>query len=62
MRGSKEEKMSTYKPFGAIGELVRLFGSAITVSAAVERGHRPHNRDLVALGIEPREFHRIRRF
>ena len=54
--------MSTYKPFGAIGELVRLFGSAITVSAAVERGHRPHNRDLVALGIEPREFHRIRRF
>ena len=54
--------MNTYKPFGAIGELVRLFGSAITVSAAVERGRRPDNRDLVALGIEPRDFHRIRRF
>ena len=54
--------MNTYKPLGAIGELIRLFGSAITVSAAVERGRRPDNRDLVALGIEPRDFHRIRRF
>lgn len=54
--------MSTHKPFGAIGELVRLFGSAIAVSAAVERGRRPNNRDLVTLSIEPRDFHRIRRF
>ena len=61
MCGSKDEKMSTHKPFGAIGELVRLFGSAIAVSAAVERGRRPNNRDLVTLSIEPLDFHRIRR-
>ena len=54
--------MSTYKPLGAIGELVRLFGSAITASAAVERGRRPENQDLVALGIDPSDFRRIRRF
>jgi hypothetical protein len=53
--------MSSYKPFGRIGELVRAFGSAVTVAAAIERGRRPHNRDLVTRGINPNDFDRIRR-
>lgn len=54
--------MNTRKQFGRIGELVRTFGSAVAAAAAVERGHRPKNQDLVMLGIDPRHFDRIRRF
>lgn len=54
--------MNARKPLARIGELVRNFGSAVAVAAAVERGHRPNNRDLVMLGIDPRHFDRIRRY
>lgn len=54
--------MNTRKHFGRIGELVRTFGSAVAAAAAVERGNRPNNQDLVILGIDPRHFDRIRRF
>lgn len=53
--------MTTRKPFGRIGVLVRTFGSAVAAAAAVERGQRPHNQDLVMLGIDPRHFDRISR-
>jgi hypothetical protein len=54
--------MNTHTPFGRIGDLVRAFGSAIAAAAAVERGHRPKNHDLVKLGIDPEHFDHIRRF
>ena len=53
--------MTTRKPLGRIGHLVRTFGSAVAAAAAVERGHRPHNQDLIMLGIDPRHFDRISR-
>ncbi|AMS38970.1 hypothetical protein N7E70_000130 [Aminobacter sp. NyZ550] len=54
--------MSTRKQFGRIGVLVRTFGSAVAAAAAVERGHRPTNQDLVMLGIDPMHFDRIRKY
>jgi hypothetical protein len=35
--------------------------SAVAASAAVERGARPHSRDLRSLGIDPEQFGRIGR-
>lgn len=37
-------------------DLFSAFGSAIAVSAAVERGARPESRDLRRLGIDPEQF------
>ncbi|MEJ6783496.1 hypothetical protein [Aminobacter sp. Piv2-1] len=54
--------MNARKPLGRIGNLVRTLGSAVAAAAAVERGHRPANQDLVMLGIDPRHFDRIRRY
>lgn len=54
--------MTARKPFVRIGELFRTFGSAVAAAAAIEHGHRPNNRDLVTLGIDPRHFDRIRRY
>ncbi len=54
--------MNTRKPLGRIGVLVRTFGSAVAAAAAVERGHRPTNQDLVMLGIYPMHFDRIRKY
>ncbi|MBB6469653.1 hypothetical protein [Aminobacter carboxidus] len=54
--------MNTRKPLGRIGELVRTFGSAVAAAAAVERGHRPTNQDLVMLGIDPLHYDRIRKY
>lgn len=54
--------MNSYKPLGRIGDLVRAFGSAVSAAAAIERGHRPKNNDLVKLGINPEHFDGIRRY
>lgn len=54
--------MDARTPLARIGELFRTFGSAVAAAAAVERGYRPSDRDLVALRIDPRQFDRIRRF
>jgi hypothetical protein len=55
-------KMNSHKPLGRIGNLVRAFGSAVCAAAAIERGHRPKNHDLVKLGINPEHFDGIRRY
>ncbi len=54
--------MNSHKPLGRIGDLVRAFGSAVCAAAAIERGHRPKNHDLVKLGINPEHFDGIRRY
>jgi hypothetical protein len=36
--------------------------SAVAAASAVDRGHRPQDRDLLALGIDPAEFRSIRRY
>ncbi|MHA6644215.1 hypothetical protein [Mesorhizobium sp. A623] len=46
----------------SVGRLVELLGSAIVVAAAVEGGRRPFDRDLHVLGIDPRQFNKIRHF
>lgn len=53
--------MNARNPLARIGELVRAIGSTVAAAAAVERGYRPSERDLVALRIDPRQFNRIRR-
>jgi hypothetical protein len=45
-----------------LGRVLDVLGSAVLVATAVESGHRPFDRDLVRLGIDPREFRKIRRF
>lgn len=54
--------MNARNPLALIGEMVRTFCSAVAAAAAVERGYRPNERDLVALRIDPRQFDRIRRY
>ncbi|ODT06022.1 MAG: hypothetical protein ABS58_13270 [Mesorhizobium sp. SCN 65-20] len=62
MQRERMTKMNARKSLGRIGNLVRTFGSAVAAAAAVERGHRPSNQDLVILGIDPRHYDRIRRY
>ena len=45
-----------------LGRVLDVLGSAVLVATAVESGHRPFDPDLVRLGIDPREFRKIRRF
>jgi hypothetical protein len=45
-----------------LGRVLDVLGSAVLVATDVESGHRPFDRDLVRLGIDPREFRKIRRF
>jgi hypothetical protein len=54
--------MTGNRKSSALGHLLDVFGSAILVATAVESGHRPFDRDLGRLGIDPREFRKIRRF
>jgi hypothetical protein len=39
-----------------------IVGSAIAAAAAVNNGRKPRSRDLRALGIDPTQFHDIKRF
>ena len=43
------------------GRFIGTIGSAIVVASAVEAGRRPFAQDLAALGIDPRQFTKIRR-
>ena len=55
----KDPAMTTRNPFSRFGSALRTFGSAIAASSAVERGKAPADRDLIALGIDPKSFARI---
>jgi hypothetical protein len=52
--------MSGNRRFSGFGRFVDTLGSAIAVASAVESGRRPLARDLEALGIDPRQFTKIR--
>lgn len=39
-----------------------IVGSAIAAAAAANNGRKPRNRDLRILGIDPAQFHDIKRF
>ncbi|GLS31620.1 hypothetical protein SAMN04488498_102220 [Mesorhizobium albiziae] len=39
-----------------------IVGSAIAAAAAANNGRSPRNRDLRVLGIDPAQYHSIRRF
>jgi hypothetical protein len=54
--------MSGNRKGSALGRVLDVFGSAVLVATAVESGHRPFDRDLVRLGIDPRAFRKIHRF
>jgi hypothetical protein len=54
--------MSNNHKRSAFGQLFDVLGSAIAVASAVESGRRPFDRDLDVLGIDPRNFRKIRRF
>ena len=42
--------------------MLGIIGSAIAVSAAAREHRKPHDADLKRLGIDPDQFHRIRRY
>ncbi|HEY4193428.1 MAG TPA: hypothetical protein VGM46_12345 [Mesorhizobium sp.] len=54
--------MTTTIRNSTFGRLFGSLGSAIAVAIAVDAGRRPLARDLEALGIDSREFAKIRRF
>lgn len=43
----------------AFGEILAVFGDAISVAAAVRQGRQPAAHRLRALGIDPEQFSRI---
>jgi hypothetical protein len=45
----------------AINNLFDIFGSAISVSGAIEARKTPRSRDLERLGIDPTQFGKIGR-
>ncbi|MBA3449151.1 MAG: hypothetical protein H0T56_16410 [Pseudaminobacter sp.] len=45
-----------------MGEFFTAFGSAIAAASAVSQGRQPDARNLRALGIDPVQFGKIRRF
>jgi hypothetical protein len=61
MHTTKEINMTRRTAVSAIGNLFDIFGSAISVSRAVEARRTPHSRDLEKLGIDPTHFNRIGR-
>lgn len=52
---------SRFFPKG-ISEFFGLVGSAIAVSSATREHRRAHDSDLKRLGIDPEQFHAIKRF
>ena len=54
--------MTTRTTLSAIGGLFDIFGSAVSVSRAVDSNRKPLARDLKTLGIDPAQFDRIGRF
>ena len=45
-----------------LGSMFSALTGALAVAAAVDRGRRPSDEDLRALGIDPAEFRNIRRY
>ncbi|MBX3581722.1 MAG: hypothetical protein KF810_07510 [Rhizobiaceae bacterium] len=43
-----------------IGEIVSIIGDAIATAAAVSEGHQPKVHNLRGLGIDPKQFRKIR--
>jgi len=43
-----------------ISQIVSIIGDAIATAAAVSEGHRPKAHNLRALGIDPKQFRKIR--
>jgi hypothetical protein len=56
----KEIIMTNRKP--VTSGFFDIIGSAIAAAAATNNGRKPRNRDLRILGIDPEQFHRIKRF
>lgn len=54
--------MTAYRKTSALGRFIGTLGCAIAVAGAVETGRKPFARDLEALGIDVRQFSKIRRF
>lgn len=54
--------MTAHHRISGFGRFIGTIGSAIAVASAVEAGRRPFAQDLTALGIDPRQFTKIRRF
>ncbi|MET3660552.1 hypothetical protein [Aquamicrobium ahrensii] len=52
--------MTRYKPFNRIGAFLDMMGSAVAAANAVERGVTPEARHLRKLGIDPKQFGKIR--
>ncbi|WP_099050894.1 hypothetical protein [Pararhizobium polonicum] len=46
---------------GFFGNAIAIFGAATAVAAAVEGRRRPMDRDLYTLGIDPKNFHSVKR-
>ncbi len=54
--------MSAYKPArGFFSNAFAIFGAASAAAAAVEGNRRPRDRDLQTLGINPANFHAVKR-
>jgi hypothetical protein len=43
-------------------DVLMTIGSALAAAAAVRQGREPDRRNLRALGIDPDQFHTIRRY
>jgi hypothetical protein len=54
--------MTKRTTFSAIGDLIGIFGSAVSASRALESNRKPYDRDLRKLGIDPAHFDNISRF
>lgn len=54
--------MSTRKPLSAVADLFGVLGSAFAVSAAVRSHRKPQDADLMRLGVDPKQFAKIRRY
>ncbi len=54
--------MTGNRRFSGFGRFVGTLGSAIALASAVESGRRPLARDLEILGIDPRQFTKIRHY
>jgi hypothetical protein len=58
----KFRTMTKRSTLSAIGDMLDIFGSAISASRALEGNRKPYDRDLRKLGIDPAHFDRIARF
>jgi hypothetical protein len=57
----KETTMTKRTTLSTIGGLFDMFGSAVSVSRAIESNRRPQASDLKTLGIDPAQFDRVGR-